>query len=384
MTDPAYVRIITGVRRCGKSTLLELYRRHLINTGTSDDAIFVINFEDHSDAPLRDPDAFHNHVRDAINAGVRYLHVDEVQELDGWAGVINSLRLDPELEICVTGSNASLFVGESLTYLAGRYIEIPMLPLPQPHTTHPRPTISGMDAHRWFSRHGAADRPGSDPPGQHVPIRFDLHPRHLTAWPNPRHGNVPPRRPLHLRQRRLPSGNPSHSHHLKQEGFTASSETINRYLALMSDARLIYQCRDYDTKSKRWLSTNGKFYFVDPGLRTALLGSRTFNLGDDLENMVYLELRRRGFHVSTGTVPRGEIDFIATKDSLQLHIQVALTASDEGTLRRELAPFKTLDAGSRCLLLTTDRFSPDTGAVDWCDAIAFLNGAPLPGEDSHR
>ncbi|WP_257159088.1 ATP-binding protein [Corynebacterium cystitidis] len=184
------------------------------------------------------------------------------------------------------------------------------------------------------------------------------------------------------------AGSPVATHrianHLKQEGFTASSETINRYLALMSDARLIYQCRDYDTKSKRWLSTNGKFYFVDPGLRTALLGSRTFNLGDDLENMVYLELRRRGFHVSTGTVPRGEIDFIATKDSLQLHIQVALTASDEGTLRRELAPFKTLDAGSRCLLLTTDRFSPDTGAVDWCDAIAFLNGAPLPGEDSHR
>ena len=117
------------MRRCGKSTLLELYRRHLREHGTPDDAIMVINFEDQANAALRDPTTFHDAVTQRLAQGLRYLHVDEVQELEDWARVINSLRLNEQLEICVTGSNASLFVGESLTYLAGRYIEIPMLPL---------------------------------------------------------------------------------------------------------------------------------------------------------------------------------------------------------------------------------------------------------------
>lgn len=387
VTDNDFVRIITGVRRCGKSTLLELYRRHLREHGTPEDAIMVINFEDHANAALREPPAFHDAVKERIAAGLRYLHVDEVQELENWARVINSLRLNEQLEICVTGSNASLFVGESLTYLAGRYIEIPMLPLSLAEFIEFRYSADehpGLDRtfQEWVTIGGfPATVQLVDP----VVIRqansslFDsIFTRDISLRGQIRDTDA------FLRVARFlfdNAGNPVSTNrivgHLKHEGLKASSETVDRYLGLMSDAHLIYQCRDYDTKGKRWLSTNGKFYFVDPGLRTALLGSRAFNFGHDLENMVYLELRRRGYQVSTGKVPGGEIDFIANDGQRTLYIQVALTVAEPATLARELAPFDTLPAGSRCVLLTTDRFAPDTGNVSWRDAIEVLAGAAL-------
>lgn len=386
--DPALVRVITGVRRCGKSALLRMYRDYLLEQGATSEQILSINFEDISNDYLRSPQVFHDHVLAAIEEqGVRYLHIDEVQELGDWARVINSLRSREDLEICVTGSNASMFISESMTYLAGRYLEIPMFPLSlaefmrfREHAgvTYPG---GGAQAYQEWIRRGAfpavAGIADDEVVRQLNSGLFDsIFTRDIALRGQIRDTEA------FLRVAQFVFDNAGSElstlsivKQLRGQGRRVSSELVDRYLRLMVDAHLLYSCRRYDTQGKQWLQTNGKMYFVDAGLRNSLLGSRDFNRGRDLENMVYLELRRRGFEVMTGQVPGGEIDFVARLDGANTYIQVALTTESEETLARELAPFERLPAGSRCVLMTGDRFAPITGEVEWVDAFEVLAGA---------
>lgn len=383
VSDPALVRVITGVRRCGKSALLELYRERLISQGVKEDQILVINFEDFANDYLRDAKVFHEFVLEATqNRGIRYLHVDEVQELREWARVINSLRLPEDLEICVTGSNASMFAGESVTYLAGRYVEIPMFPLSLGEFQRFQSQSRGSLASVFYDWLRIGGFPASALAQTDALVRqfnralFDsIFTRDIVM-----RGQIrDPEAFMRVAQFVFDnSGSPLSTNkiagHLKAQGFTASSELVERYLTLMEDAHLIYRCRRYDTQGKQWLRTNGKFYFVDPGLRNALIGQREFNQGHDLENMVYLELLRRGYQVSTGSVPKGEIDFIAARDNERTYIQVCYVTDSPETLQRELAPFSYAPDGARCVLISLDRFPPQTGEVLWLDALDFLAG----------
>lgn len=379
ITDRDLVRIITGVRRCGKSTLLELYREQLVRSGVPPRDILAINFEDAANDHLRDPGAFLEHVH---ASGASYLHVDEVQELDDWARTINSLRVNPGMEICVTGSNASMFAGEAVTYLAGRYIEIPMLPLSlaeyRSFTGDQRaPELSYRDWLRTGGFPAAVLARDEDIAYQLNASLFDtIFTRDIALRGQIRDPEV------FLRVARYVfdnSGSPLSTsrirNHLRSQGYSTSPEAVDRYLALMQDAHLLYHCPRYDTQGKQWLKTNGKFYFVDPGLRNALLGSRELNVGHDVENMVYLELRRRGFRLSTAHRTSSEIDFLATRGAETVHVQVALSAAEEQTLARELKPLRDLP---NAYLLTGDRFPPPTGAVQWLDVFDFLAGAELP------
>ncbi|MGV3149337.1 ATP-binding protein [Rothia nasimurium] len=387
ITDPALVRVITGVRRCGKSALLRMYREHLISHGVAPHQILSINFEDMSNDNLRDPQIFHAHVLETIeNHEVRFLHIDEVQELNDWARVVNSLRSRENLEICVTGSNASMFISESITYLAGRYIEISMLPLSLTEFTRFREHsgihfTGAVQAYqqwiKWGTFPAAAVTTNEEVVRQLNTGLFDsIFTRDIALRGQIRDTEA------FLRVARFVFDNAGSElstlsivKQLKSHGRNVSSELVDRYLQLMVDAHLLYRCRRYDTQGKQWLKTNGKMYFVDPGLRNSLLGSRDYNRGRDLENMVYLELLRRGFEVTTGQVPEGEIDFLAKKEGRTIYIQVALTTESEQTLARELAPFQRLSPGARCLLLTGDRFAPSTGDIEWLDVFEFLAGS---------
>lgn len=383
--DRDLVRIITGVRRCGKSTLLELYREELVAAGADPRSILTINFEDAANDALRSPDAFLVHVLKQVEVNsVRYLHVDEVQELGDWSRVINSLRVNPGLEICVTGSNATMFSGESLTYLAGRYIELHMLPLSLAEFRRFRKDSgSSAEAYRtWMEVGGfpAAVLAGDpDITDQINSSLFDsIFTRDIATRGQIRDTEV------FLRVARFvfdnagsPLSTNKISNHLKSQGYSSSPESVDRYLGLMEDAHLIYRCSRYDTQGKQWLKTNGKFYFVDPGLRTALLGSRDVNRGHDLENMVYLELRRRRYRVSTGHSKNAEIDFVATRGMETAFIQVAYSTDDASTLERELRPLAANAGRARTYLITADRIPPSTGSVTWIDAFEFLAGAAL-------
>lgn len=164
---------------------------------------------------------------------------------------------------------------------------------------------------------------------------------------------------------------------LESQGIKVSPQSVDRFLGLMVDAHMFYPCRRYQTRGGQWLRTGGKYYFIDPGLRDVLLGHKQSNTGHDLENMVFLELLRRGYHVSSADTPKGEIDFFATHESENRYIQVALTVLDSATLARELRPFEALPPGSSCTLLTMDRLPLNTGAVQHLNAAGFLAGAPL-------
>lgn len=381
------VRLISGVRRCGKSTLLRLYREYLLAQGVAPDAILTINFEDLAFDPLRDAAAFHAHVRDAVERGVTHLHVDEVQELDQWARVINSLRTSGDLEICVTGSNASMFAGEGLTYLAGRYTTIEVFPLSlaefRQFTDTPAEESVEVSYRRWMDTGGFARSVLEPSPELTRQLNRDLFDSIFTRDIAIRGGVRDTAVFLKVASFVMDNaGSPLSANRiantLTSNGNKVSTDTVDRYLALMVDAHLIYPCHRYDTRGRGWLKSSPKYYWVDAGLRDALTGRRSSNTGHDLENQVYLELLRQRFEVFTGVGPGGEIDFLARKGERTIFVQTALTALDEHVLSRELSSFAGLPPGARCVLLTGDRLPLATGEVEQINAFDFLaRTAPL-------
>ncbi len=375
------VRLVSGVRRSGKSTLLQLYREHLMGQGVAPDAVLTINFEDLAFDPLRDAAAFHAHVREAVERGVTHLHVDEVQELDQWARVINSLRASGDLEICVTGSNASMFAGEGLTYLAGRYVTIEVFPLSlaefrQFTETNPEEPVE-VSYGRWLQSGGFARSVLASSPELTRQLNRDLFDSIFTRDIAIRGGVRDTAVFLKVASFVMDnSGSPLSANKiantLTSQGHKVSTDTVDRYLALMADAHLIYPCHRYDTRGRGWLKSTPKYYWVDAGLRDALTGRRGSNTGHDLENQVYLELLRQRYEVFTGVGPGGEIDFLARKADRTVYIQTALTAMDERVLEREVSSFKGLPPGSRCVLLTGDRLPLASGDIEQLNAFEFL------------
>lgn len=378
------VRILTGVRRVGKSSLLRLYENHLVATGIDPTQIMSINFEDFSQDKLRDPQVFHDTIsRAATEQSLRYLHVDEAQELTDWARVINSLREKYDLQITVTGSNASLFAGEGLTYLAGRYIAVDVLPLSlgeyRDFARIPKKAPHEQAYTKWMRATLPAAALLADPQVRRQAMNsvFDsIFARDIATRGQLRDTEA------FLKVARFlfdNAGSPVSpgkiATTLASQGVKISPQSVDRFLGLMVSAHMFYPCRRYDTRGRDWLRTGAKYYFVDPGLRDALLGHRTSNTGHDLENMVFLELLRRGYQVSSAETPKGEIDFYAQRDRETRYIQVALSALEPTTLTRELRPFETLPAGSSCTLMTMDRLPLDTGAVAQLNAADFLAGA---------
>lgn len=372
------VRILTGVRRCGKSTLLAMYREWLVGNGVDDDRILSINFEDFANDHLRDPQKFHSFVEER---NPEFLHVDEVQELEDWARVINSLRSRGTMQICVTGSNSSLFAGQGLTYLSGRYVELQVFPLSLREFREFRSDGGPPEA-----SYGELMRIGSFPAvatsGMAADINkalFDsIFSRDIIMTGEVRDPAV------FLRVARFVydnAGNPLSANKiaatLSSEGAKVSQPTVEKYLRLMTAAHLVYECQPFDVRGRDILRGRSKYYWVDPGLRTSLLGSRTGNVGHDLENMVFLELKRRSYDVTTGVTSRAEIDFQVVRGEERVFVQVAWETGAEETLARELSAFKGLPAGAQCVLITADRVPPATGDVRHLDAFDFLGGAQL-------
>lgn len=380
------VRILSGVRRCGKSSLLSLYKQHL-----GADKVLSINFEDLANAPLRDAERFHQFVLGEIaEQGFTHLHVDEVQEIHDWARVINSLRVSPAskgLKITVTGSNASMFSGEGLTYLAGRYIELKVFPLSLAEFRQFTPLVNAdaMPSEQAYAEWMKGTLPATVQVGDEATQRtlnnavFDsIFTRDIAMRGSIQDPEV------FLKVARFVFDNVGSplsvnkiANGLSSQGTKTSNHTIEKYLRLLVDAHMFYHCSRYDVRGKQYLRSGGKYYFVDPGLRDALLGRRSSNTGHDLENMVYIELLRRGYQVFSAQSAAREIDFLAEKENEKHFIQVALTALDPITLGRELRAFEGLSPGARCTLITFDRLPLATGEVKHIHAGDFLDGAEL-------
>lgn len=387
------VKIVVGVRRCGKSTLLRQLRNDLVEGGVDAGSIAYIDFELPSNNPLREADAFLAHVIERVGTAERgYLFIDEVQNLEGWEEVVNGLRAEYGLDIYVTGSNARLFAGEGMTCLAGRYVKLEVFPLSLAELCQFR----GDDVAQPQARELAYDvltREGGFPAIALAPtgdlkdalldgIYDSVFTRDILLRGNIRNEAAFLRVASFVLDNigNQTSAN-SIAQSLKAGGHKVSAETVDNYLRLMQKAYLIYRCDRFDIRGKELLRTNGKYYAVDMGLRNRAIGLRGGNAGHVAENLVFLELRRRGADVFVGTLPNAEIDFVVQRGASRAYVQVSDTVADPRTLERELAPFARLSDGYPRVLITKDWADCSQDGVVHLNLYDFLLGKPLPGLD---
>jgi predicted AAA+ superfamily ATPase len=413
--DTKPVKVITGIRRCGKSSLLKLMQRHLLETGVAPQQIISMNFES---MEYRDMDVqtFYNHVKEKIQPNKRmYLFFDELQRLDRWEDAVNSFRVDFDCDIYITGSNAYLLSSEYSTYLSGRYVEIKMLPLSfkeflsfHGYEIRDRRTPGGELKKRAYDAEGepveweelfeAFMHYGGMPGIADVGLIQD---RALTLLDGiystvvvrdilereRRRGQRQITDPVLLRKIILfLADNIGNNTSLTSISNTLVSEkmledrakqgkpatqTIAAYVNALKEAYLFYEIKRFDIKGKEELKTLGKYYIVDIGLRNYLLGYRDVDTGHLIENVVYFELLRRGYDVAVGKIGTREIDFIATNDHEKIYFQVTDDMTSESTRERELAPLKMVRDNYRKVILAMNTNS--TASVEGIEIIRLID-----------
>lgn len=383
-TEP--VKIVTGIRRCGKSSLLKLMVQHLKNTGKTDDQIIEMNFESHDFKDMASDDIYH-YVKERIIPEKRmYLFFDEIQRVDAWEDAVNSFRVDFDCDIYITGSNAYLLSSEYSTYLSGRCVEIKMLPLSFGEFLD----FHGFEVRESKSALGGVRKAAYDKAGEKYELRevFDAYMR-FGGMPGIADVGLDQERALSLldgiyatvivrdileREKRRDQksitdamllrkivmfladniGNTisiaSIGNTLVNEGLladgrrkgTPSTHTVQTYVNALLESYFFYEIKRFDIKGKEFLRTLGKYYIVDLGLRNYLLGFRNRDSGHGLENVVYFELLRRGYDVAIGKIDNMEVDFIATSADEKIYIQVTETMTSEEVRKRELKPLEKI------------------------------------------
>ena len=395
-TEP--VKVVTGIRRCGKSSLLKLMIQHLIETGVAKEQIVEMNFESHEFKDMT-ADSLYRHVQGLSKPGKRmYLFFDEIQRVPAWEEAVNSFRVDLDCDIYITGSNAYLLSSEYATYLSGRCVEIKMLPLSFREFLY----FHGFQLRESTSALGGTKKQAVDQSGERYELRevFDAYLR-VGGMPGVADVGLDQERALTLldgiystvvvrdileREKRrgqrqitdpvllrkiilfladsigsTVSAN-SIGNTLVNEGLldggtrknAPSVHTVQAYVGALLESYIFYEVKRFDIKGKEYLRTLGKYYIADIGLRNYLLGFRDRDTGHVLENIVYFELLRRGYDVAIGKIDNGEIDFIASNTEEKLYIQVTESMNNEEVRRRELAPLQKVRDNYEKLILSLD------------------------------
>lgn len=366
--DKPVVKIITGMRRSGKSGLLELTRQELLARGVNDQNIIFINFESLRYEALRNYQALYAEIADRAEQaqGRLYILLDEIQEVDGWERVVNSLRVDFDCDLYVTGSNARLLSGELATLLAGRYVEIRVYPLDFKEYldfaagNEVEAKLTRQEQFSHFVHFGGL-------PGIHQ-IKWEES--RIMQYLNDIYNSVLLKdvvarhkiRDTELLERIVfylmdNIGNTfsakTISDFLKSQGRKLSTETVYNYLKALESAFLIHKAARFDIKGKRILETQEKYYLADIGLRHAVMGYRDNDIAGVLENIVFMELLRRGFSVKIGKQDAAEVDFVADRSDERLYIQVCYILTPEN-IDREFAPLEAIADNYEKLVLSAD------------------------------
>ena len=388
--DKRLIKVITGIRRSGKSTLLEIFRDHLKENGVDEKRIIEINLENFDHYELRDPFRLHDHIKDRLTDGkMNYVFLDEVQHVENWQEAVNSLMLRKNVDLYITGSNAHLLSGELATYISGRYVEIKILPLSfkefaEGFVSSGQSGSSFPDSPDDFSLSGLYRKyieMSSFPYVLELKDQPEVIRDYLEAVYNTivvkdiaiRH-KIPDTMMLESITRFLFDniGNPVSckkiADTMSSSGRKIDVKTVEKYVRSLTESFVFYPVKRYDIKGKQYLRTSGKFYAADVGMRRMLLGSRAADSGRILENIVYLELLRRGYTVYTGKINSLEIDFTAENKEGITYIQVSSTVRDKETLARELEPLKKITDHYPKMILTLD----DDSKADH-DGIRIMN-----------
>ena len=358
------IKVITGIRRCGKSTLFDLYCDYLRNDGVGEGQIIRINLEDPDYHDIRDYMQLFNLVKERLSAGkMNYIFLDEVQAVPDFQKAVDGLFIRPNCDVYITGSNAYMLSGELATLLSGRYVEIKMLPLSF------KEYVSALgDESDLQIKYQHYIRNGSFPYILQLSGRRDIHAYLEGIYTSIVLKDIVARYRISdagmldsvIRFMFDNIGNlcsaTKIANTMTSNGRKISAPTVENYLSALVGSFILYRVGRYDLKGKQYLTTGNKYYLSDIGLRYYLLGTGKVDLGHILENIVYLELLRRGYEIHIGKVGSAEVDFVAINDEGEEYYQVAYTVNDADgkTLARELAPLESIRDHNPKYLITMD------------------------------
>lgn len=346
------IKVFTGIRRAGKSVMLELVKNELKESGIGEENFLCINFEQFSNSQFLDVESLYKKITDfqKNTKGKIYLFFDEIQEVDGWEKCINSCRIDFDCDIYITGSNAKLLSGELATYLAGRYVEFVIYPFSFAEFFEmnliKNPNVDKNSCFMQFLKTGGMPFLSNFPDDDSAKSQYliDIY-NSVVLKDVVKRNNI---RDVDTLERIVAYAfsNIGHifsatslSKYFKSENRKISHDTILNYLKFCSDAFLFYKINRYDLEGKKIVTVNEKYYCADHGLREALFGKNIQNIDQVLENIVCLELLRRNYKVYVGKKGDLEIDFIAEKQGKKIYIQVAYLLANDETIKREFSVY---------------------------------------------
>lgn len=365
--DKQIIKVVTGVRRCGKSTIFEIYRDYLLSHGIQKGQIIAINFEDLEYEELSDYRSLYEYVKERLLPDLmNYIFLDEIQHVAQYEKAVDSLFLKKNCDVYITGSNAYFMSGELATLLTGRYAKLEMMPLSFKEfcmgLADTDNSLSLDEKFRLYIETGsfpyvlkygynaAEAREYMD--GIYNTILLNDVVRRLKIADVNMLESVAKFLMHNIGNRTTPS---AISNTMISKQRKIDPKTVDRYLRGLTDSLLFYETRRYNIKGKEFLSTVNKYYACDVALRNMLVRGKDSDAGHILENLVYLELRRRGYEIYIGQVGTdGEVDFVAMKEGTLSYYQVALTTLEENVLKRELAPLQRIQDNYPKYLLTLD------------------------------
>lgn len=368
--DKQIIKVVSGIRRCGKSTLFELYMEYLLNNGVSKDQIIFINFEDIEYEDLQNYRTLYFYIKDRLLPDrMNYIFLDEIQHVENYQKAVDSLFIKKNTDIYITGSNAYFMSGELATLLSGRYIELKMLPLSfEEYCIGDKQSLTLSEKYRKYIENSSFP----------YVLNYNNSEKEIRDYLTSLYNTVL-LKDIVARYKitdvmmlesvvrfifdnignRLSSAKIANT--MTSEGRKIDTKTVEKYLQALTDSLMIYQAKRYNIKGKQYLKTLNKYYAVDMGLRYMLLGKRSVDVGHILENVVYLELIRRGYNVYVGQVEDAEVDFVAMNEDGMTYFQVSASVRDEKTLERELSSLRKISDNYPKILLTLD----DDPAADY-------------------
>lgn len=384
------VKVLTGIRRSGKSILLKLLIEEIKKTGINNEQIISINFENIKNKDLCTAEGLNNFILNIAKKGKKtYLFLDEIQEVENWEKVINSLRVEEEcnFDIFITGSNAKLLSGELATYLAGRYVEFKIYPFSflEFYTALQEKQLSNITTDEAFKQY---IKFGGMPFLYNLNFDYQASMQYLSdIYSSIILKDITQRnkiRDIDLLERIIKYiianiGNTFSANSLvkffKSENRKVAIDTVLNYIKICEEAMLVYRAERYDLVGKKILIVNEKYYIADHGLREAILESNEREINQVFENIIYLELLRRGYKVKIGKINNLEIDFICEKNSNEkIYVQVAYLLASEETLTREFLPLEKIEDNFPKYIISYDQFDFSKNGIKHINIINFLLG----------
>ena len=373
--DEQVIKVVTGIRRCGKSTLLLQFQQWLKENEVTDEQIVSVNFEELEYEELLDYKKLYQYLKERLVSGkTTYIFLDEIQKVSSFEKVVDSLYVKPNVDLYITGSNAYMLSGDLATLLTGRYVEIKMLPLSFGEFL----SMTGLEPEQGFPEYlrsggmpyiAAMNRTDEKVSTYlegiyNTVIVKDIEDRQARKESDPSKRKITDIVLLKTIAKYLASviGNPvsvrSITDYLISNGRKISPNTVNDYVEALTESFIFYPAERFDIVGKQLLKANRKMYIVDLGLRNHILPRRSYDLGFSLENMVYFELLRRGYKVTIGRVGNTEVDFVAEKQGAYEYFQVTADMTAKETFDREIRPLENIRDNYEKTILTMDRLTP--------------------------